>query len=334
MVDTFSPYYELGPEIGRGAYSVVHAGKKKSTGEKVAIKVFQRSKLSPKDMEQIQGEIKILKMLDHPHVLKMHDFCMDGKSFYIVTEFLEGGELFDSIVEREKYDEGDAQSVLRSLASALEYCHSKSVVHRDLKPENILLTSKAPQELNIKLADFGFAKEMDDHMLKTALGTPGYIAPEILNRRPYDASVDIWAFGIVAYILLCGYPPFYDDNQAALFAKIKSGKYDFDEQYWSMISDSAKDLIRGCLIVDPTKRFTIQQVQAHPWMSAELPRKDITPAIEMLRSQMLKRRFRAGVRGIVALEKMKKMAAATAERKAAAGAGLASPSNAGAAPGS
>jgi calcium/calmodulin-dependent protein kinase I len=313
MTDTFSPHYELGPEIGRGAYSVVHAGKKKMNGEKVAIKVFLRSKLSPKDMEQIQGEIKILKVLDHPHVLKMHDFCMDSKHFYIVTEFLEGGELFDSIVEREKYDESDAQHVLKSLASALAYCHSKNVVHRDLKPENILLTSKDPHNLNIKLADFGFAKEMDDEMLKTALGTPGYIAPEILNRKRYDSSVDIWAFGIVAYILLCGYPPFYDENQAALFAKIKAGKYEFEEQYWEKISSSAKELISGCLVVDPAKRFTIEQILAHPWMSADLPKKDITPAIEMLRSQILKRRFRAGVRGIVALEKMKKLVAMASE---------------------
>ena len=309
MADTFSPHYHLGEEIGRGAYSVVHLGVKRATGEKVAVKVFVRSKLTPKDMEQLQGEVRVLKVLDHPHVIRMHDFCMDAANFYIVTEFLEGGELFDSIVERERYSERDAQTVLRALAEALDYCHSKSVVHRDLKPENILLANQ--QDLNIKLADFGFAKELtDEELLHTALGTPGYIAPEILNRKPYDSAVDMWSFGVIAYVLLCGYPPFYDadGNQARLFEQIRNARYEFDETYWSKVSEPAKNLIAHLLVVDPAKRLTAKQVLSHPWIVSDLPARDITPAIEMLRSQMMQRRLRAGVKGVMALERMRKLA--------------------------
>lgn len=195
--DTFTGNYCMENELGKGAHSTVYGGKNLKTGEKVAIKVLEKSKLSKKDIESIRTEITILKTLTHPNLLVFHEFCEDAKCYYIVTELLEGGELLDRIIERSYYTENDAQAVLRSLASALQYIHSRNIVHRDLKPENILLAS-TDDDAVIKLADFGFAKMREGgKQLVTALGTPFYIAPEILRQEPYDASVDLWSFGVI-----------------------------------------------------------------------------------------------------------------------------------------
>jgi len=181
-----------------------------------------------------------------------------------------------------------------------------NIVHRDLKPENILLSSKGDDAI-IKLIDFGFAKrsEGEETVLTTALGTPNYIAPEILNRQPYNEAVDMWAFGVIAYVLLCGYPPFHDDNHAELYKKIKRGAFVFDSPYWDNVSQSAKDLISGLLTLDTEKRFTVSDVLRHEWITQTLSKKDLTPAISELRSHLARRRLKTGVRGILALNKMK-----------------------------
>jgi len=176
----------------------VHSGIDMTSGQPVAIKVIELERLSKKDIASIQSEVAILKGVAHPNIVRLVSSCFDTNYAYIITELVEGGELFDSIITREYYSEADAQVVLRDLASALEYCHSRKIVHRDLKPENILLSSKGDDAI-IKLIDFGFAKrsEGDETMLTTALGTPNYIAPEILNRQPYNEAVDMWAYGCV-----------------------------------------------------------------------------------------------------------------------------------------
>jgi calcium/calmodulin-dependent protein kinase I len=148
--------------------------------------------------------------------------------------------------------------LVKLLLEAIKYCHDADIVHRDLKPENLLLTGK-DDDASIKLADFGFAKriEFDSEGLVTACGTPGYVAPEILEGKPYGKTVDIWSIGVITYILLCGYPPFHDDNHNALFKKIKKGKFQFDSPYWDNVSDDAKDLISQMLVVDPEKRYVL-----------------------------------------------------------------------------
>ena len=153
------------------------------------------------------------------------------------------------------YNEREARDLVKLLLEAIKYCHDANVVHRDLKPENLLLTSK-DDDASIKLADFGFAKrvEFNSEGLVTACGTPGYVAPEILEGKSYGKTVDIWSIGVITYILLCGYPPFHDDNHNALFKKIKKGKFEFDSPYWDHVSDDAKDLILEMLVVDPEKR--------------------------------------------------------------------------------
>lgn len=310
--DTFKGNYELLEELGKGAHSTVYSAKNLRTGDRVAVKVIEKSKLSVKDLESIKREISILKSLDHPNLLIFYEFCQDPTRFYIVTELLEGGELFARIVEREFYSEMDAQAVLRSLASALHYIHTRKIVHRDLKPENILLASRE-DDAAIKLADFGFAKQQMDDVnpsLTTALGTANYIAPEILMRKPYDDKVDLWAFGVIMYVLLCGYPPFHDENQARMFEKIKAGKFQFDEPYWSNVSEMAKDLIRKLLVVDPTKRLSIEEVLAHEWIKGELPQaKDITPALSELRANLARRKIKTGIRSVMAMNKIKSLVA-------------------------
>lgn len=171
---------------------------------------------------------------------------------------MEGGELFDRIVDKSYYTEREARDLVLLLLEAIKYCHSYGIVHRDLKPENVLLSSK-DDNASIKLADFGFAKklDLDSENLTTACGTPGYVAPEILKGSSYGKTVDIWSIGVITFILLCGYPPFHHDNHNALFRLIKAGKFEFSSPYWDHISDEAKDLINQMLVVDPAKRYIL-----------------------------------------------------------------------------
>ncbi len=188
-----------------------------------------------------------------------------------VMELARGGELFHKIVEREVYTEQQARDTVREITTAMLYCHQNGVVHRDLKPENVLLASATDE--TIKIADFGFAKELGttaDGLLHTACGTPGYVAPEILRQQPYGPSVDIWSLGVIFYILLCGYPPFHSDKgQDHLFKKIKHADYQFDSPDWDDISAEAKNLISNILVADPRKRLTAQQIMEHEWMQKD-----------------------------------------------------------------
>ena len=227
----------------------------------------------------------------------LHDFYTEDNYYYLVTEFMEGGELFDRIVEKSYYSEREARDLVKLLLEAIKYCHECNVVHRDLKPENLLLTSRS-DDASIKLADFGFAKkiEFDGEGLSTACGTPGYVAPEILQGKTYGRSVDVWSIGVITYILLCGYPPFHDDNHNALFRKIKKGKYQFDSPYWDHISESAKDLITKMLVVDPEKRSTAAELLQHQWVvEKDVATVQLTSALEELRRFNARRKFKAAV---------------------------------------
>ena len=193
----------------------------------------------------------------------------------MVMELCVGGEMFDRIVKKSMYTEDEARKCVAQMADALEYCHGQGIVHRDIKPENLLYARPDPDE-TVKIADFGLAHllKKDEH-LKTACGTPGYVAPEVLTGEGYGTEVDMWSIGVVVYILLCGYPPFYDDSTAILFNMIKKGEYDFNPQYWDAVSDSAKDFISQLLCVDPTARLSasgVKEVRAEqgvytPWLA-------------------------------------------------------------------
>lgn len=175
-----------------------------------------------------------------------------------------GGELFDRIVEKGSYTEKDAAGLIRQVLAAVDYMHDQGVVHRDLKPENLLYYS-ADDDSKIMISDFGLSKMEESGIMATACGTPGYVAPEVLAQKPYGKAVDVWSIGVISYILLCGYPPFYDENDANLFAQILKGEFEFDSPYWDEISDSAKDFIRHLMCVSVEQRYTCKLALAHPW---------------------------------------------------------------------
>jgi calcium/calmodulin-dependent protein kinase I len=232
----------------------------------VAIKIIDKKRVKHKP-EMLSNEVEILIKIDHRNVIKLLDLFDTADYLYLVMELVTGGELFDRIVERESYSEADAKEVMRQLLNAIKYIHANDIVHRDLKPENLLLETE-DNDVNIKLSDFGLSKIYDNEFLmKTACGTPGYVAPEILSANPYGPAVDMWSAGVICYILLCGYPPFYNDNDAILFESILNAKYQFHSPYWDQISKPAKDLIRALLVVDPQARLNATQALEMEWFS-------------------------------------------------------------------
>ncbi|XP_042830245.1 calcium/calmodulin-dependent protein kinase type 1B isoform X2 [Panthera tigris] len=183
-------------------------------------------------------------------------------------ELVTGGELFDRIMERGSYTEKDASHLVGQVLGAVSYLHSLGIVHRDLKPENLLYATPF-EDSKIMVSDFGLSKIQTGNVLGTACGTPGYVAPELLEQKPYGKAVDVWALGVISYILLCGYPPFYDESDPELFSQILRASYEFDSPFWDDISESAKDFIRHLLERDPQKRFTCQQALQHLWISGD-----------------------------------------------------------------
>ena len=304
----FKRKYQLKGVLGNGNYSVVRRGVDQDTNENVAVKVIDRRKLTKDDELSLKIEVQVLGKLNHQNIIKMYGWYAEGKQYYIVTELMNGGELFDRIVKKEFYSEVDAQKVVKTLATVIKFIHDQGIVHRDLKPENILLTDDT-DHATIKIADFGFARPVAAG-LTTACGTPGYVAPEIINGRPYGKSVDVWSLGVITYILLCGYPPFYHTNQTQLFKAIREGKFAFDSPYWDPISDSAKDLISKCLTVDVHKRLDIDGVLAHPWIAKEAETKNITNVLGELKKFNARRKLRAAIKAAIAANRLIDMAEA------------------------
>ncbi|CAK4618412.1 unnamed protein product [Aphanomyces euteiches] len=294
----FEANYTLGKKLGEGTFSVVKEGIQKSTGKKFAIKCIKKSGLSQEDLDALHEEIDILKKMDHPNIMSLYEVYTEAQYYYLVTEFMEGGELFDRIVEKTFYTEKEARDLVQVLLSAIKYCHDHNVVHRDLKPENLLLTSRK-DDAYIKIGDFGFAKQDFNAGLTTACGTPGYVAPEILKGEAYGKSVDIWSIGVITFILLCGYPPFHDENQKRLFTAIKLGQYKFESPYWDEVSVDAKDFISKMLVVNPDERYTADQLLQHVWVTGDqISTVPLTKAIEELKKYNIRRKFKAAVRTV------------------------------------
>jgi serine/threonine protein kinase len=262
--DNIFKYYEITDRVlGVGNFSVVKLGICKENGDSVAIKIVDKSCVKKKP-DMLTNEIQILMRVDHPNIIKLKDLFETPTTLYLVMELVLGGELFERIVERQSYSEHEAQQVMRQLFSAIDYLHSIGIVHRDLKPENLLLATEA-DDAAIKLTDFGLSKIYTEEMMSTACGTPCYVAPEILQCEGYDKEVDLWSAGVIMYIILCGYPPFYDENDAVLFENIMAGKFEFHSPYWDNVSEEAKDLISHLLVVNPKKRYTAKQALEHKW---------------------------------------------------------------------
>jgi calcium/calmodulin-dependent protein kinase I len=189
--------------------------------------------------------------VDHPNVVKLFEIYDEGSVIYLVMEIMNGGELFDRIIEKSKYSEVQAAETVKPLVDAIRYCHESDIIHRDLKPENLLYESQEETSI-VKISDFGLARFVSSNDLATtACGTPSYLAPEICSGAGYGKEVDYWSIGVVIYIMLCGFPPFHDDNNSKLFHKIMTGDYDFPSPEFDNVSDCAKDLISRILVVDP-----------------------------------------------------------------------------------
>jgi len=297
-------------ELGTGAFSTVVLATSKAEGaQKVAVKCIRKTPdLKKEDVDSLHEEVAVLRSVEHPNIVKLHDFFEEKKMYYMVIELMEGGELFERIVKKTFYNEMDARGLVRILLDALAYLHGRGIVHRDLKPENLLLKSPF-NDFDIKLADFGFAKKVEGKSLDTQCGTPGYVAPEILKGKKYGTAVDMWSCGVIIYILLGGYPPFHDDNHAILYRKIKAADYAFDPQYWDQVSDDAKDLIRKMLVVDPDKRLTASQALRHPWFLVgdhELVSRNLVKTLDTMRKFNARRKFRGTVKGIILSNKLAK----------------------------
>eukprot|EP01103_Thecamoeba_quadrilineata_P019181 TRINITY_DN7660_c0_g1_i1.p1 TRINITY_DN7660_c0_g1~~TRINITY_DN7660_c0_g1_i1.p1 ORF type:complete len:304 (+),score=56.07 TRINITY_DN7660_c0_g1_i1:23-934(+) len=267
-LDKIEEIYSLKEEIGRGAFSVVRLGVHKKTGEKVAVKIIDKSSLGA-DVVRLETEINILKKVSHPNIIHLKELIETPSILAIITELVTGGELFDKIVEQGSYSEKDAATLITKMVSAIEYLHEQGIVHRDLKPENLLL--KSDEDITeVKLADFGLSKIVGtQNMMMTACGTPSYVAPEVLSASGYDREVDLWSIGVITYILLCGFPPFYHENLGNLFEDIMAANYDFPEDYWNHISKEAKDFIKRLLVVNPAERMTAAQARSHGWLQKQ-----------------------------------------------------------------
>lgn len=272
--------YNIKEVLGKGAFSEVFKAVEKGTGHEYAIKVINKAALKGKE-EALTSEIAVLQQVEHKNIVRLKEKFDSKNKLYLVMELVTGGELFDRIIAKGNYTEKDASILIRQVLEAIEYLHLKNIVHRDLKPENLLYYSP-DDDSKIMISDFGLSKMADEDgaQMATACGTPGYVAPEVLRRKPYGKEVDCWSIGVITYILLCGYPPFYHENDAELFQQIMRGDYEFDSPYWDDISASAKEFIRHLMNLDIKTRFTCRQAIDHPWISGGVaPEKNIHDSV-------------------------------------------------------
>ncbi|XP_008312879.1 serine/threonine-protein kinase BRSK2 isoform X5 [Cynoglossus semilaevis] len=251
--------YRLEKTLGKGQTGLVKLGVHCITGQKVAIKIVNREKLSESVLTKVEREIAILKLIEHPHVLKLHDVYENNKYLYLVLEHVSGGELFDYLVKKGRLTPKEARKFFRQIISALDFCHSHSICHRDLKPENLLLDEKN----NIRIADFGMASlQVGDNLLETSCGSPHYACPEVIRGEKYDGRrADVWSCGVILFALLVGALPFDHDNLRQLLEKVKSGVFHMPH----FIPPECQSLLMGMIEVNPEKRFTLEAIQKHTW---------------------------------------------------------------------
>ncbi|KAL6486195.1 hypothetical protein MHYP_G00055870 [Metynnis hypsauchen] len=259
-------HYILGDTLGVGTFGKVKIGEHQLTGHKVAVKILNRQKIRSLDVVgKIKREIQNLKLFRHPHIIKLYQVISTPTDFFMVMEYVSGGELFDYICKHGRVEDNEARRLFQQIISAVDYCHRHMVVHRDLKPENVLLDGS----MNAKIADFGLSNMMSDgEFLRTSCGSPNYAAPEVISGRLYAGpEVDIWSCGVILYALLCGTLPFDDEHVPTLFKKIRGGVFYIPEY----LNRSVASLLMLMLQVDPLKRATIKDIREHEWFKQDLP---------------------------------------------------------------
>jgi len=307
--DAPEKHYVLEKELGSGAFSVVYLATHKTTGKKWAVKVVDKKSTSAK---QMLSEIKVMSMLEHENVVNFNEIFDTPRAYYVVLEYITGGELFDRIIELQRYTEGEAIKVVKQSLLALDHLHSKGFVHRDLKPENLLLSSKEDDAV-VKLADFGFAEQCSGHNLKSILGTPAYMAPEMVALRKnreggYGQPVDSWAMGLIIYIMLSGIHPFQiEENEDKMLDNIERGDWPWLGSNWAQISEQGKDLVAKLMHPDPNQRLTIKQALSHPWIEGHSDRldTDITVVRDELKKFQARKRFRGAIFAVAASNRLR-----------------------------
>ncbi|KAK9967089.1 hypothetical protein ABG768_001506 [Culter alburnus] len=311
ITDNIKDVFDFKEVLGSGSFSEVYLVRERKTGNFYALKCVKKKQLQHSNLE---NEIKVLKRIKHDNVVGLEDFYETRTHYYLVMELVSGGELFDRILDRGVYTEKDASRVIKQVLEAVSYLHQNSIVHRDLKPENLLYYS--PEEnAKIMISDFGLSKMADHGVMSTACGTPGYVAPEVLAQKPYSKAVDCWSIGVITYILLSGYPPFYEENETRLFSKIMKAEYAFHSPYWDEISESAKDFIRHMLEKNPTKRYTTEQALAHPWIIGDTAHNDniIKSVCEQMQKNFAKSKWKRAINVTMAVSHMRRLQLAHAD---------------------
>ncbi|TMW60415.1 hypothetical protein Poli38472_000457 [Pythium oligandrum] len=297
----FHSLYDVGELIGRGAVSMVYLCRRKASGEVFAVKVINKALCVKKN--SLRDEITVLLRVKHPNIISLEEVYESDSDLMLVMERVTGGELFERIVQGGVYSERQAAETIANVLQALQYLHSFNILHRDIKPENILLASH--DSVDVKLSDFGIAKILEEDgddggrgrsRAYTSCGTDYYVAPEVLKGEGYDSKVDLWSLGVVVYIMLCGFPPFSEDESGleSVYRKICSGVLEFPHPYWTNISDEAKDLIRNLLNIHPHERFSAAMALDHPWIkghSTAYSEQPLSSAILEMKRFNQKRRY-------------------------------------------
>jgi len=306
-------FYNLGEELGSGAFSVVVKAQHKKSGDIVAIKQVDKEQT---DAEEMYNELNVMSQLRHPNLVTFKEIFEGPEKFYVVMELVTGGELFDRIIELQRYSEREAVHVMLQALSGLKHMHDNHIAHRDLKPENLLLSSKEPHA-TVKIADFGFAvKVTSDSELLQLVGTPPYFAPELSHLRDesvmegYGRPVDIWSMGVILYILLSGIHPFQIADEDLMLDNIQAAKWDWVGPNWPKISLDAKDLVRTMLSKDASQRLTINQCLTHKWLSSDMKDvEDLGPVADAIRTLQAKKRLKGAMQAVLAQQKLKRLLA-------------------------
>jgi len=318
--------YRTGKTLGSGTYAIVKEAVQIKTGKYFACKVINKKLMEGREF-MVRNEIAVLKRVSsgHQNIVTLYDYFETANNLYLVFDLCSGGELFDRICAKGNYHEPDAAELVRTIMKAVQYIHDSGIVHRDLKPENLLFRTTA-EDADIMIADFGLSRVMEEekfHLLTEICGTPGYMAPEIFKKTGHGNPVDIWAMGVITYFLLAGYTPFDRENQQLEMQAIIAGDYKFEpEEYWANVSQTAKDFVKECLTVDPTKRPNAASLLKHSWLASEKPHfvpdpesptggpTDLLPHIQ--KRLDARTRFRRAVWGITAMKRMATLASLTA----------------------
>jgi len=306
--------YLLKDQLGSGAFSVVHLGVHKQSKEQCAVKIVDKKETGPKAM---LDEIKVMAELQHENIVNFKEIFDTPKHYYVVMEYITGGELFDRIIELHRYTELDASHVIAQVLHGLKHLHDKGFVHRDLKPENLLLSSKDTDAV-VKIADFGFAKQIsegNDESLNNMIGTPPYMAPELVRLREtefaecgYGRPVDCWAVGVILYILLSGIHPFQIEDEEQMLDNIEDGKWTWLGPNWKSISEEAKDLITKLMEKDPKKRLTIEQTLKHHWFTSQASPESaphLSAVKDAIKSFQARKKFKGAIFAVNAMNRLK-----------------------------